>query len=179
MSKAALRTRARERRAAACSPEGQVRLAQVLSEALVPFAGQPLAGYLPIQSEADPRAVMSDWSAPVGVPVVEAPARPLSFVRWTPDAALERGAFGVAVPADRQPMEPRVVLVPLLAFDAQGGRLGYGGGFYDRTLALLRARGEVTALGLAFAAQEVAQVPLEPTDAPLDGIVTEAGLRRF
>ena len=65
--------------------------------------------------------------------------------------------------------------MPLVAFDARGYRLGYGGGFYDRTLEGLRARGPVTAIGFAFAAQELEEVPVEPTDQPLDRIITEAG----
>jgi 5-formyltetrahydrofolate cyclo-ligase len=74
---------------------------------------------------------------------------------------------------------PQILIVPLLAFDARGYRLGYGGGFYDRTLQGLRAAGPVTAIGFAYNAQEVAQVPTEPTDQPLDFIVTEAGIRAF
>ena len=70
-----------------------------------------------------------------------------------------------------------MLLVPMLAFDARGHRLGYGGGFYDRTIAALRARGEVTALGFAYAAQEIPEVPNSGHDMRLDGIVTEAGLR--
>ena len=73
-------------------------------------------------------------------------------------------------------MSPSLLLVPLLAFDAAGYRLGYGGGFYDRSLALLRATGDILAVGLAFAAQQVAAVPREPTDQPLDLVVTEVGL---
>jgi 5-formyltetrahydrofolate cyclo-ligase len=69
-------------------------------------------------------------------------------------------------------------VVPLLAFDAAGHRLGYGAGFYDRTLAALRAERAVTALGFAYAAQQVAEVPREPTDAQLDAVVTEAGVLR-
>jgi 5-formyltetrahydrofolate cyclo-ligase len=69
--------------------------------------------------------------------------------------------------------------VPLLAFDARGYRLGYGGGFYDRTLEGLRARGPVLAIGFAFAAQEVAEVPIDATDQRLDMIVTDAGVRAF
>ena len=79
-------------------------------------------------------------------------------------------------PADGDWLEPDVVLAPLLAFDAEGWRLGYGGGYYDRTLAELRARREITALGFAFAGQQVAAVAHGPGDARLDGVVTEAGL---
>ncbi|MEM9580357.1 MAG: 5-formyltetrahydrofolate cyclo-ligase, partial [Pseudomonadota bacterium] len=73
-------------------------------------------------------------------------------------------------------VEPEIVIVPLVAFDARGGRLGYGGGFYDRTLERLRSRRATLAIGFAFAAQEAGTLPLEPTDQPLDLIVTERGI---
>ena len=74
---------------------------------------------------------------------------------------------------------PQVLIVPLVAFDRSGGRLGYGGGFYDRTLELLRAAGPIFAVGFAYAAQEAEALPLEPTDQPLDVIVTDAEVLRF
>ena len=83
------------------------------------------------------------------------------------------------IPAEGAWVEPEVLIVPLLAFDARGYRLGYGGGFYDRTLEALRARRPTLAVGFAFAAQEVAEVPTEPTDQRLDAIVTEEGMRPF
>lgn len=86
------------------------------------------------------------------------------------------GTFGAYIPAKGGWIEPEILIVPLLAFDRKGGRLGYGGGFYDRTLELLRARRATLAIGFAFAAQEVDNIPLEPTDQPLDMIVTEAGI---
>ena len=89
---------------------------------------------------------------------------------------MEAGAFGALIPAEGAWLEPEVLIVPLLSFDRRGFRLGYGGGFYDRTLERLRARHGVLALGFAFAAQEVAEVPIEPTDQPLDAILTETGL---
>ncbi len=89
------------------------------------------------------------------------------------------GAFKALVPEEGAWVEPQVLIVPLLAFDARGYRLGYGGGFYDRTLEGLRARRPVLAVGLAFAAQEVAAVPVEPTDQRLDAVVTETGVTEF
>ena len=88
------------------------------------------------------------------------------------------GTFGALVPAKGDWIVPEVLIVPLLAFDRRGYRLGYGGGYYDRTLEVLRARGPVTAIGFAFAAQEVDEVPIEATDQPLDLIVTERGIIR-
>ncbi|HEX5776090.1 MAG TPA: 5-formyltetrahydrofolate cyclo-ligase, partial [Caulobacteraceae bacterium] len=131
-------------------------------------------------SELDPGPAMlalHGLGYPVCVPVIEAPARPLVFRAWRPGVATAPGPLGVEIPEEGAAMEPDVLLVPMLAFDARGHRLGYGGGFYDRTIAALRARGEITALGFAFAAQEVAEVPNSGHDMRLDGIVTEAGLR--
>lgn len=112
---------------------------------------------------------------PVCVPVIDGPGLPLRFARWTPDVALVKGPFGAAIPAEPDFVDPDVLIVPLLAFDRAGNRLGYGGGYYDRTLAALRATAPRTAIGFAFAAQEAASLPLESTDQPLNLIVTEAG----
>ena len=89
------------------------------------------------------------------------------------------GDFGALIPAEGPWLVPQVLIVPLLSFDARGYRLGYGGGFYDRTLEGLRARGPVLAVGFAFAAQEVDTVPTEPTDQRLDAVVSETGVRVF
>jgi 5-formyltetrahydrofolate cyclo-ligase len=86
------------------------------------------------------------------------------------------GEFGALIPAEGAWLEPQVLIVPLLAFDRRGFRLGYGGGFYDRTLERLRQRHPVLAVGFAFAAQEVPEVPTENTDQPLDAIVTDQGV---
>ena len=86
------------------------------------------------------------------------------------------GAFGAEIPADPVFFEPEILIVPLLAFNRAGGRLGYGGGFYDRTLEMLRAKRPTMGIGFAFAGQEVEDLPLEPTDQRLDLIVTEAGV---
>lgn len=149
-----------------------------LSALLAGHRGVPVAGYMPIRSEIDPRPAMAEAAAhgPVGVPVIEGAGRPLRFALWEPEMALVEGAFGALVPAAPVFMVPQIVIVPLVAFDRQGGRLGYGGGFYDRTLEGLRARGPVLAVGFAYAAQEAGALPLEPTDQPLDMIVTERGV---
>ncbi len=149
-----------------------------LSAVLAGHRGVPVSGFMPIRTEIDPRPAMAEASAygPVGVPVIEAAAQPLRFARWTPDAAMRAGPFGAQVPEVLEFFEPEIVIVPLLAFDRRGGRLGYGGGFYDRTLQMLRARRATLAIGFAFAGQEVDEVPLERTDQPLDLIVTEAGV---
>ncbi|MEO1678307.1 MAG: 5-formyltetrahydrofolate cyclo-ligase [Pseudomonadota bacterium] len=153
------------------------------SEALVRHltgsTGRVIAGYLPIRTEADPVPAM-EALAPKNtlcVPVVEGPGRPLSFRAWEPGVPLVEGAFGVMVPASGATLIPELVIVPMVAFDPALFRLGYGGGFYDRTLAGLRAAGPVTALGFAYSEQEAPSLPLEPTDQPLDLLVTEAGVR--
>lgn len=152
-----------------------------LSEVLAGHRGVPLAGYMPIRTEIDPRPAMAEASAygPVGVPVIQAEGQPLEFSRWQPDGALRAGPFGAQMPELDDFFDPEILIVPLVAFDRNGGRLGYGGGFYDRTLERLRARRATLAIGFAFAAQEAADLPLEPTDQPLDMIVTEAGIIEF
>ena len=150
-----------------------------LRAALAAHGPAPLSGYLPIRTEIDPVPVMAAHSGPVGVPVIPGPAMALQFHLWTPDCVLVEGPFGARVPAAGVAMVPRLLIVPMLAFDARGYRLGYGGGFYDRTLAALRAAGPVTALGFAFDAQQVADVPTDAYDQRLDGVVTESGLRLF
>ncbi|MFG6562914.1 5-formyltetrahydrofolate cyclo-ligase [Sulfitobacter sp. 1A13421] len=149
-----------------------------LSEVLAGYRGVPLSGFMPIRTEIDPRPAMAEACAhgPVGVPVIKKPNHPLSFARWTPETAMVPGTFGAMIPAEPDFFEPEIVIVPLLAFNRAGGRLGYGGGFYDRTLAMLRGRRATLAIGFAFAGQEWDDVPLEDTDAPLDLIVTEAGV---
>jgi 5-formyltetrahydrofolate cyclo-ligase len=136
---------------------------------------------MPIRTEISPLAAMTEAAAygPVGVPVIREAGQPLWFSRWEPECALVDGPFGAQVPALCQEMVPEIVVVPLVAFDRNGGRLGYGGGFYDRTLEGLRARGPVLAIGFAFGAQEAEDLPLEPTDQPLDMIVTERDVLTF
>jgi 5-formyltetrahydrofolate cyclo-ligase len=139
------------------------------------------SGYLPIRDEIDPVPAMLALRARgvrVAVPVIEAKATPLRFREWTPDCVMVPGPFGTRMPGAGDWLTPELLLVPLLAFDRAGHRLGYGGGYYDRTIARLRAEGPVRAVGFAYAAQEVARVPVESTDAPLDAIVTEAEIIR-
>ena len=181
MAKAAARKAAFAVRAAAqagaAGAEGAMQAH--LRAALAGFEDAPLAGYMPIRTEADPLPVMAGHRGPVGVPVIVAPGQALVFHRWSEGCALTPGPFGARVPTDGVAMVPRVLIVPLLSFDARGYRLGYGGGFYDRTLAALRAAGPVLALGFAYAAQEVPEVPVDGFDQRLDGMVTENGVSWF
>lgn len=170
--KAALRLRALTARAAGGD---QGALDHHLIAALAPHAGAILAGYWPMRGEADPRRAMAAHDGPTALPVVSGPARPLIFRQWR-GGALEAGPFGTSHPPDSAAvLTPRVLIVPLAGFDARGNRLGYGGGFYDRTLELLRESGPVTAIGLAFSCQRLPDIPAEVTDQPLDLIVTEDG----
>lgn len=175
--KAKARAKAFVRRKAAfdARPTGQ---AGVLSEFLAGHRGVPVSGFMPINSEIDPLPAMEEAAAygPVGIPVIQGKGLPLRFSLWTPGCAMVEGPFRAQIPAIQQEMIPEIVIVPLVAFDRQGGRLGYGGGFYDRTLEGLRARGTVLAVGFAFSAQEADHLPLEETDQPLDFVITEADL---
>ncbi|MDJ0823560.1 MAG: 5-formyltetrahydrofolate cyclo-ligase [Paracoccaceae bacterium] len=150
--------------------------ASVLSSVLAGHRGLPLAGYMPIRTEIDPRPAMAEAAAhgPIGLPVILGANQPLRFSRWEPDMPLRDGPFGAQVPARDDFFDPEIVIVPLVAFTRTGGRLGYGGGFYDRTLEQLRAKRPTLAIGFAYAAQEADDLPLEQTDQPLDLIVTES-----
>ena len=140
-----------------------------------------VAGYIPIRTEIDPRPLMSRLHAAgrrLCVPVIEAPDRPLRFREWTPQVEMVDGPFGAFVPARGDWLTPGALIVPLVAFDRARRRLGYGGGFYDRTLAALQAEGApgAWAMGFAYAAQQAESLPEEPTDRPLDALATETGL---
>lgn len=158
-------------------PDATSHLAAILAR----YRGMPLSGYLPIRTEIDPLPAMAEAAAhgPVGVPVIPGRGQPLDFARWTPETRLVEGPFGASIPAHLDFFEPELIIVPLVAFDALGGRLGYGGGFYDRTLELLRARRPTLAIGFAFDEQETDALPLEPTDQPLDMLVTQSRVLSF
>ncbi|MGL4311380.1 MAG: 5-formyltetrahydrofolate cyclo-ligase [Paracoccaceae bacterium] len=173
-TKAAARAAAFARRKLAFAA-GQSDAARHLTEALAPFAGSVLSGYMPMRTEIDPLSAMAAHRGLVCVPVITGKGQPLAFREWNPLAEMVPGEFGAQIPADGAWLVPQVLIVPLLAFDRRGYRLGYGGGFYDRTLEGLRANGRVTAIGFAFSMQEVPEVPVEPVDQALDLIVTEAG----
>ncbi len=150
-----------------------------LCAVLAGFRGVPLAGYMPMRTEIDPLAAMQAAAAhgPVCVPVIRAAGRPLVFSRWQPDCTMKHGPFGAMIPDREDLLIPEILIVPLVAFDARGGRLGYGGGYYDRTLEALRASRAILAIGFAYEAQEAGELPLAPTDQPLDMIVTETRVR--
>lgn len=137
-----------------------------------------ISGYYPIGEELDVRPLLIRLIGEghiIGLPVTRRD-KPLIFRRWTPETETVRGAMGILRPTrDAPEVTPSVLLVPMAAFDARGYRIGYGGGYYDRTLAKLRAEGPVTAVGVAFAQQQVERVPDEPHDARLDWILSPEG----
>lgn len=181
-AKAALRVDAGRRRAA-LDPARREAGARKVAAAGLPFldlgSRRVVAGYRAIAEEFDPLPLLEallDQGHAIVLPVVVAPRMPLAFRQWQPGDKLQKGAFDVPVPApDKQTLEPDILLVPLLTFDRSGYRLGYGAGFYDRTLARLRARRTVEAVGLAFAEQEVDAVPHDAFDERLDWVVTPDG----
>jgi len=173
-TKAAARAAAFARRRTAHETAGPGAAGR-LSEVLAGYRGVPLSGYMAIRTEIDPAPAMQEAAAygPVAVPVIRAAGQPLVFSRWQPGAEMVPGPFGAMVPAHEELLIPEILIVPLVAFDLDGGRLGYGGGFYDRTLEDLRAVRATLAIGFAYEAQMADSLPLEPTDQPLDLIVTE------
>jgi 5-formyltetrahydrofolate cyclo-ligase len=179
-SKASLRARARAHRATLTHSDYAQTIARTAAD-LDLAAGAIVAGYFPFRDEADPRALMAALSAkghPLALPVV-APGKPLTFRAWKMGDAMHANtnAYGIPEPLATAPaVVPALILVPLLAFDAHGHRLGYGGGYYDRTFDALK---DVRAIGIAYAGQEVPLLPRESHDHPLDAVITEAGLVRF
>ena len=138
-----------------------------------------ISGYMPIHSELDILPAMHQLHAlgyQICVPVIIAKATPLKFREWNPEVSMLRGEFGALIPESGAWLLPDLLLCPLLAYDSFGQRMGYGGGFYDRSIAELKAQKKVEALGYAYSAQRVSQLPSEPTDMPLDGVVIELGI---
>lgn len=141
-----------------------------------------VAGYVPIRTEIDPRPLMTalhHLGLRICVPVIRGAGLPLDFAEWWPGCRLIDGPFGASVPDGTPLLLPDTVIVPLVAFDLSGWRLGYGGGFYDRTLSLLRHGRQLRAIGLAYAAQCVDGVPTESTDQRLDAVVTDTAVITF
>ncbi|MDP5307177.1 5-formyltetrahydrofolate cyclo-ligase [Paracoccus spongiarum] len=154
-------------------PGDQQAITRHLALVVAPHATRVLSTYWPMRGEADPRPGLAGHRGPLCLPVVTGKAVPLVFRAWHGEA-LVPGPFGTSHPAESAaPLTPEVLVVPLAAFDRAGHRIGYGGGYYDRTLQLLRESGPVTAIGLAFASQEIARIPSEPFDQLLDLIVTD------
>jgi 5-formyltetrahydrofolate cyclo-ligase len=167
-----------KRRREKCDPTlGEKLSRQVLESAIVPRHAV-VAGFWPVAGEINILPLLhalAERGHALALPETTARGNPLIFRAWTPRAKLVPGRFGTQHPSG-DVLRPDFILVPLLAFDALGNRLGYGGGYYDRTLAELP---EAFWLGCAFAAQEVLSVPVEANDLPLHAVATELGVRRF
>ncbi len=173
-----LEMRARRHALAEAAPEAGRRAAALLPLDRLP-AFRIVSGYRPMGSEIDPRPLMERLAAEgasLALPAAHSRDAALAFRAWKPGDPLEPDAFGIPSPTKAAPeVRPDLVLAPLVAFDRTGGRLGQGAGHYDRTLENLRAAQAVFVLGLAYAGQEVARVPAEAHDQPLDAILTETG----
>ena len=146
-----------------------------------PAMGGVVAAYLPIRSELSPLPLVAALTARgvvTAMPVTPEPENPLSFHQWAAGDVLVDGPYRTQQPsADAPRVTPSIILAPMLAFDAACWRLGYGGGFYDRTLAGLRAAGRsVIAIGIAYDGQQVDQVPTGPYDMALDAVLTPSGM---
>lgn len=180
VTKPSLRAAALARRQA-IDPAAQLNAAQAIGsrgDVLTMAAHAIVSGYMPIRGEIDPLPLMHALAvrgAALAMPTISAAGQPLIFREWHDGDAMRRGPLGIPEPMpDAAILLPDIVLVPLAAFDRRGHRIGYGAGHYDRTLAALRLEKPVVAVGLAFAAQEIAQVPNEAHDVPLDLVLTEA-----
>jgi 5-formyltetrahydrofolate cyclo-ligase len=140
-------------------------------------AGVTVSGFMPLKSEINPVPLLrklAEDGAQLALPVVAGKGKPLIMRAFSFGDTLASGVWGIREPKPDAPeVLPDILLVPLLAFDRRGHRLGYGAGYYDMTITALRARKTVVAVGIAYAAQEVAEVPTTPRDARLDLVLTE------
>ena len=178
--KAELRRAALARRDA-LDPEARAAGSRAAAEAIMAIpalAGQAIVGaFWPIRTEIDPRPLIERLFARgqrVALPKVTPEG--LVFREWRAGEALVSGGFGLSEPHDDlPPLDPSALIVPLAAFDRRGHRIGYGAGYYDRAIARLSVAGPVLTIGIAFAIQEIPEVPAEPHDEPLDHLVTDEG----
>lgn len=150
-----------------------------LEALLASVRGKAIAFCWPHQAEYDARPVVRrclEHGIRAALPVVVAPDEPMVFREWTPETRMTPGAYGIPVPVDGKTVIPEVVLAPLVGFDEQGYRLGYGGGFFDRTLAAMAPRPH--AIGIGFELSRVPTIFPQESDVPMDYIVTEKGTYR-
>jgi 5-formyltetrahydrofolate cyclo-ligase len=183
-AKAALRTKARANRAAILNStrsDAARTAAEHFFRAVTLKPADVVAGYWRIKDEMDIQPILvrlMDTFQPVCLPVVLGDEEPLELRLWEQGAPLYEAGFGTLAPSELAPrVEPDVVLMPLLGFDKRGTRLGYGGGYYDRTLERLSKRPRL--IGIAYAAQELEDIPREAHVVPLDTVITEMGARHF
>lgn len=177
--KSRLRAEAMTRRDALSADQRQAA-AEAIAARQFPLpirTGTIVSGFMPLKSEINPLPLLRKLAgegARLALPVVGGRGQPLVMREWTWGEPLAAGVWGIREPLAQAPaVDPDIVLTPLLAFDRARHRLGYGGGYYDLTIAQLRGRKTIVAVGLAFAVQEVFTVPVTPRDAPLDLVLTE------
>jgi 5-formyltetrahydrofolate cyclo-ligase len=171
----------RERAAEAAGPKASLTIARRLLGDFVFMKGAIIAGYAAMRGEADPfplMAALANQGHALCLPQTR--AKRLVFRSWKPGDPLVVGRLNILEPDDNaRERRPDLLLVPLLAFDSRGHRLGYGAGYYDRYLREARSKRTIIAIGIAYAGQEVPELPDEDTDEVLDAVVTELGVRRF
>jgi len=178
--KGQLRREAVARRDALPAQSRQLAAAAIAARAfpLIIAAGTIVSGFMPLKSEINPLPLMrklADAGARLALPVVVGHGKPLIMRSWQWGEPLVPGVWGIREPGPAAAeVQPDILLVPLLAFDRSGHRIGYGAGYYDLTIAQLRARKPIAAIGIAFAAQEVETVPRTAFDAQLDLVLTES-----
>jgi 5-formyltetrahydrofolate cyclo-ligase len=177
--KVELRVAAQARRDA-LSADARKAAAETIAAQIFPIAiahGILVSGFMPLKSEINPLPMMqklAEAGARLALPAIAGRGKPLIMRAWEFGVPLDRGQWGIREPKPDAPeVEPDILLVPLLAFDRAGYRLGYGAGYYDMTIHRLRALKPVTAVGIAFAAQEVPKIPTTPRDERLDLVLTE------
>lgn len=179
--KSRARLQAKQTRAAAHNPEAAIELIRVFPAS--DFRGSIFGGFWPIQSEIDIRPLLTalhHMDEQIALPCTPRKGLPLTFRSWSPQDALKRGAHGTWEPRpDKVELTPDIIFVPMLAFTPAGERLGYGGGYYDRTLERLKSQSEVLACGVAYAAQEAPTLPTDVHDVRLDAVLTETEFKVF
>ena len=178
-AKAELRVAAKARRDALPADERRMA-AEAIAARPFPVPVPPgviVSGFMPLKSEINPLPLMqklSEAGASFALPAIAGRGKPLIMRAWEFGAPLDRGQWGIREPKPEAPeVAPDILLVPMLAFDRNGYRIGYGAGYYDMTITKFRAMKPVVAVGIAFAAQEVPAVPTTPRDARLDLVLTE------
>jgi 5-formyltetrahydrofolate cyclo-ligase len=186
--KARLRAEMRAARAAVAPAQAEAAAREIADRALVLTLEKlenpaPVALYAPLPGELDSFPLLEALARigfPTLLPVAGEKATPLTFRQWRPGAPLVAGRYGLREPSASAPeMRPEMLFLPLLGFDAEGTRLGFGGGYYDATLDHLRAKGLKAAVGLAFSCQQAKKIPRENHDEKLDFVVTETGVFSF
>jgi len=150
----------------------------------VPVApGAIVSGFMPMKTEINPLPLMrklADTGAQLALPCIDGRGKPLIMRAYQFGDAFKSGQWGIREPMPEAPeVKPDILLVPLVCFDRSGQRIGYGAGYYDRTIAALRAFKRVTAIGIAFAMQEIPQVPATERDERLDFVLTEKEIIAF